>query len=78
MHFIVRRYQVSDRAALRAIDGMDEFARSFHLFASSFHPLGMAFYCRLRLQELGRFEWRFHNGVEWLNVTDTIFGLRLK
>jgi GNAT superfamily N-acetyltransferase len=49
----------------------------FHLFASSFHPLGVAFYRKLRLEELAQFEWRFHNGVKWLTVTDIVFGLRL-
>lgn len=50
----------------------------FHLFASSFHPLGMAFYRKLRLEELAQFEWRFHNGIQWLNVSDVIFGRQLK
>lgn len=50
----------------------------FHLVASSFHPSGMAFYRKLQLEELAQFEWRFHNGVRWLDVTDTLFGRRLK
>jgi hypothetical protein len=39
--------------------------------------LGVAFYRQLRLEELGQFEWRFHTGVQWLTVTERIFGLRL-
>lgn len=49
----------------------------FHLYASSFHPLGVAFYRKLGLEVLGQFEWRFHNGLEWMTVTEHIFGLRL-
>lgn len=50
----------------------------YHLYASSFHPLGVAFYRKLGLDDLGRFIWRFHNGFAWLNVTEYIFGRRLK
>jgi len=49
----------------------------FHLYASSFHPLGVAFYRKLGLKALGQFEWRFHNGLEWMTVTEHVFGLRL-
>jgi GNAT superfamily N-acetyltransferase len=50
----------------------------FHLYASSFHPLGLAFYRKLGLEELGVFEWHFHNGQEWLLVTEMIFGQQLE
>ncbi len=49
----------------------------FHLYVSSFHRLGVAFYRKLGLEELGRFEWRLHNGLEWRTVTENIFGLHL-
>jgi len=49
----------------------------YHLYASSFHPFGVAFYRKLGLEELGEFDWRFHNGYEWMNVTEYIFGQRL-
>ena len=26
---------------------------------------------------IGQFEWRFHNGLEWITVTEHIFGLQL-
>ncbi len=64
---------------------MSEFERyleqqnvpGYHLFASSFHPMGVAFYRKLRLKEMGNFQWRFHNGVKWLDVTEIIFGKSL-
>jgi hypothetical protein len=46
----------------------------YHLYASIFHPMGMAFYRKLGLKEMESFQWRFHNGVEWLDVTEMIFG----
>ena len=46
----------------------------FHLYASSFHPLGVAFYRKLQLEVLGHFEWRFHDGVSWRSVTERVFG----
>lgn len=49
----------------------------YHLYASSFHPLGVAFYHRFGLETLGQFEWRFHNGHRWQTVVETIFGKRL-
>lgn len=49
----------------------------YHLYASSFHPLGVAFYRKLGLQQLGQFGWRLHTGYAWLNVTETIFGQKL-
>lgn len=49
----------------------------YHLYASSFHPLGVAFYRKLHLEVLGEFPWRLHNGFEWLEVMETIFGKRL-
>jgi GNAT superfamily N-acetyltransferase len=48
----------------------------YHLYASSFHPLGVAFYHRLGLELLGRFDWRLHTGYEWLCVTEFIFARR--
>ena len=49
----------------------------YHLFASSFHPLGVAFYCKLGLECIGQFDWRLHTGFEWLSVTERIFARRL-
>ena len=49
----------------------------YHLYASSFHSLGVAFYRKLGLEDLGQFDWRFHNGYEWMDVTEYIFGLKL-
>lgn len=49
----------------------------YHLYASSYHHLGVAFYRKLGLEELGQFTWRLHTGYEWLHVTETIFGKRL-
>lgn len=64
---------------------MDKYAKhlhrkgvaGYHLYASSFHPLGLSFYRKLRLECLGQFEWRLYDGFEWLMVTEYIFGLRL-
>jgi ribosomal protein S18 acetylase RimI-like enzyme len=50
----------------------------FHLYASSFHPLSIGFYRKLRLETLGEFTWRFHNGYEWSTITELIFGKRLR
>lgn len=49
----------------------------YHLFVSSFHPLGVAFYKKLDLELLGQFDWRLHTGYEWLDVTERIYGKRL-
>ena len=49
----------------------------YHLYASSFHPLGVAFYHKLGLEFLGQFDWRLHTGFEWLEVTEKIFARRL-
>jgi hypothetical protein len=46
-------------------------------FASSFHPLGVAVYQKLGLTLLGQFEWKLHNGFEWVKVIENIFGRRL-
>jgi hypothetical protein len=46
----------------------------YHLYASSFHLMGVSFYRKLGLKELGDFQWRFHDGVAWLDVTEYIFG----
>jgi GNAT superfamily N-acetyltransferase len=45
----------------------------YHLYASSFHPLGVAFYNKLGLDLLGQFDWRLHTGFEWQVVTEKIF-----
>lgn len=49
----------------------------YHLYAASFHPLGVAFYRKLGLEDLGQFNWRFHDGYQWLEVTEFIFGQKL-
>ncbi len=49
----------------------------YHLYASSFHPLGVAFYNKLGLETLGQFEWLLHTGFEWLAVTERIYAQRL-
>lgn len=49
----------------------------YHLFASSFHPLGVAFYDKLGLELLGKFEWRLHTGFEWVDVMERIYANRL-
>jgi GNAT superfamily N-acetyltransferase len=49
----------------------------YHLYASSFHPMGVAFYRKLSLEDLGQFNWRFHDGYKWSTVTEYIFGKRL-
>jgi len=49
----------------------------WHLYVSSYHPLGLAFYQKLGLELLGQFDWRLHDGQRWLTVTERIFGLRL-
>ena len=49
----------------------------YHLYASSFHPLGVAFYDKLGLDLLGQFDWRLHTGFEWLAVTERIYGMKL-
>lgn len=46
----------------------------YHLYASSFHPLGVAFYRKIGLEDLGQFNWRLHDGYKWLTVTEYIFG----
>ena len=45
----------------------------YHLYASSYHHEGVAFYRRFGLQELGEFTWRFHDGFQWLTVTEHVF-----
>ncbi len=49
----------------------------YHLYAASFHPLGIPFYRKLGLEQLGQFDWRLHTGYAWQNVTETIFGQKL-
>lgn len=45
----------------------------YHLYASSFHTLGVAFYEKLGLELLGQFGWRIHTGFEWVDVTERIY-----
>jgi GNAT superfamily N-acetyltransferase len=45
----------------------------YHLYAASFHPLGVQFYRKLSLEEYAAFEWRFHTGTRWLTVTERVF-----
>lgn len=49
----------------------------YHLFASSFHPLGIAFYQKLGLKLLGRFNWSLHTGFKWMMVTESVFAYSL-
>lgn len=49
----------------------------YHLYAASFHPLGMAFYRKLGLEKLGQFLWHFHDGLRWSTVVETIFARKL-
>jgi GNAT superfamily N-acetyltransferase len=49
----------------------------YHLYASSYHPLGVAFYQKLGMAELGEFTWRHHNGRVWETVTERIFAQTL-
>ena len=50
----------------------------YHLYASSFHPLGVAFYYKLGLELVGQFDWRLHTGFEWLTVTERIFARKIE
>ena len=73
-----RRQRVGMALMARYTDYLRERGvAGFHLYASSFHPLGVAFYRKLGLEVLDQFEWRFHNGLEWMAVTEHIFGSRL-
>jgi len=49
----------------------------YHLYASSYHPLGIAFYHKIGLELLGQFEWPLQTGFEWVKVTESIFGRRI-
>lgn len=49
----------------------------YHLYASSFHPMGVAFYNKLGLELLGTFDWRLHSGYEWVNVTERIYAKKV-
>lgn len=51
--------------------------RGYHLYAASFHPLGVAFYRKSGMEVLGQFNWRFHTGVCWLDVEEIVFGKSL-
>ncbi len=45
----------------------------YRVFASSYHKDGVAFFRALGLRELGTFEWRLHDGVEWRTVIEHVF-----
>ena len=45
----------------------------FHLYASSFHDKGVAFYRKVGLEEIGTFRWRFHDGVRWHTPVEHVF-----
>jgi GNAT superfamily N-acetyltransferase len=49
----------------------------YHLYASSFHPMGVAFYQKTGLEIIGQFKWRFHTGFDWIDVLETIFAKKL-
>ena len=49
----------------------------YHLYVSSFHPLGLAFYRKLGLDDLGQINWRFHTGYKWITVTEFVFGEKI-
>lgn len=65
---LMQRY--ADHLRQRGVPG-------YHLYASSFHPLGIAFYHKLDLELLGQFDWQLHTGFEWLAVTERIFARKL-
>jgi GNAT superfamily N-acetyltransferase len=50
----------------------------YHLYAASFHSLGVHFYQKLGLIELASFDWRFHTGTRWLTVTERLFARGLR
>lgn len=62
-------------ALMRAFEShlRDHGVPGYHLYASSYHHEGVAFYRKLGLQELGQFEWHFHDGFRWLRVTEHVF-----
>ncbi|MEW6093583.1 MAG: GNAT family N-acetyltransferase [Chloroflexota bacterium] len=67
----------------RLMQAFEEYLRAreipgYHLYAASFHPLGVAFYRKSGLDVLGRFHWRFHTGYQWLDVEETVFGKYLR
>jgi len=49
----------------------------FHLYASSYHDKGVAFYRKSGLEEIGSFRWRFHNGLRWHTPTEHVFAMDL-
>lgn len=64
------------------MEGYESYLRSrgvpgYHLYASSFHPMGVAFYRKIGLETIGQFEWRLYNGYRWLDVLEIIFAKRL-
>ncbi len=48
----------------------------YHLYASSFHPMGVWFYYKLGLTLLDAFDWPLHTGIRWIEVTELIFAKR--
>ncbi len=49
----------------------------FHLYVSSFHPMGVLFYQKLGLKTIGKFKWNFYDGLRWQIITELILGLLL-
>ncbi len=45
----------------------------FHLYASSYHDKGVAFYRKTGLTEIGTFRWRLHDGSRWQMVVEHVF-----
>lgn len=45
----------------------------YHVYVSSYHEAGVSFYRKIGLEELGQFQWRFHDGFNWLTVTEHVF-----
>ena len=44
-----------------------------HIYASSYHDKGVAFYRKMGLQEIGAFRWRFHDGFCWHTPVEHVF-----
>jgi GNAT superfamily N-acetyltransferase len=64
------------------MEGFEDYLKSksipgYHLFASSFHEQGVAFYDKSSLTLLGEFGWRLHTGFEWVNVIEKIYVKRV-
>jgi GNAT superfamily N-acetyltransferase len=64
------------------MEGYECYLRSrdvqvYHLYASSFHPFGFAFYGKIDLEVIGEFHWQFHDGFRSVDAVETIFARRL-